>query len=167
MNICMVGYGMMGIWHSEALKKTNAVLHTVVGRRPDASKEFAERYGYKKWTVSLEEALADSVNTVAVRLLLQNGGPKAVAATALRMGIADKLPKVDPSKYQQPRKTISASTPAAQEMFTVRLRYKQPEGDTSVLREVPLANRGGEFAAASKDLRFAAAVASHAVGDDK
>ncbi|MBL8688403.1 MAG: Gfo/Idh/MocA family oxidoreductase [Rhodospirillaceae bacterium] len=59
MNICMVGYGMMGIWHSEALKKTNAVLHTVVGRRPDASKEFAERYGYKKWTVSLEEALAD------------------------------------------------------------------------------------------------------------
>ena len=42
--------------------------------------------------VSLEEALAESINTVAVRLLLQNGGPKAVAATAARMGIADKLP---------------------------------------------------------------------------
>ena len=59
MNICMVGYGMMGIWHSEALKKTDAVLHTVVGRRTEAAKEFAERFGYRKWTVSLEEALAD------------------------------------------------------------------------------------------------------------
>src|SRR6185312_10235928 len=42
--------------------------------------------------ITMEEALADSVNTVAVRLLLQNGGPKAVAATAARLGIADRLP---------------------------------------------------------------------------
>jgi 2-hydroxy-4-carboxymuconate semialdehyde hemiacetal dehydrogenase len=59
MNVCMVGYGMMGVWHSEALLKTDAVLHTVVGRRPDAAKEFAERYGYRKVAGSLEEALAD------------------------------------------------------------------------------------------------------------
>ncbi|MEI7710063.1 MAG: PBP1A family penicillin-binding protein, partial [Rhodospirillales bacterium] len=42
--------------------------------------------------VSLEEALAESINTVAVRLLLANGGPKSIAATAARLGIADKLP---------------------------------------------------------------------------
>jgi penicillin-binding protein 1A len=42
--------------------------------------------------VSLEEALADSINTVSVRLLLQNGGPKAIAATAARLGVMDKLP---------------------------------------------------------------------------
>jgi penicillin-binding protein 1A len=42
--------------------------------------------------ITLEEALADSVNTVAVRLLLQFGGPKAIAGTAARLGIADKLP---------------------------------------------------------------------------
>jgi 2-hydroxy-4-carboxymuconate semialdehyde hemiacetal dehydrogenase len=59
MNVCMVGHGMMGVWHSEALSKTDAVLHTVVGRRPDAAKEFAERYGYRKVAGSLEEALAD------------------------------------------------------------------------------------------------------------
>ncbi|MFM9843803.1 MAG: hypothetical protein ACKVOI_12610 [Dongiaceae bacterium] len=29
MNICMVGYGMMGVWHFEALKKTDAVLQQV------------------------------------------------------------------------------------------------------------------------------------------
>jgi penicillin-binding protein 1A len=42
--------------------------------------------------VSMEEALAQSINTVSVRLLLRSGGPKAVAATAARLGIADKLP---------------------------------------------------------------------------
>jgi 2-hydroxy-4-carboxymuconate semialdehyde hemiacetal dehydrogenase len=57
--VCMVGYGMMGVWHSEALRRTDAVLHTVVGRRPEAAREFAERYGYRKWTLSLDEALAD------------------------------------------------------------------------------------------------------------
>ena len=59
MNVCMVGYGMMGIWHSDALKKTDARLHTIVGRRPEETKAFAQRYGYTKWTVSLDEALAD------------------------------------------------------------------------------------------------------------
>jgi 2-hydroxy-4-carboxymuconate semialdehyde hemiacetal dehydrogenase len=59
MNVCLVGYGMMGVWHSEALLKAAAVLHTVVGRRAEGAKEFAERFGYKKWTLSLEEALAD------------------------------------------------------------------------------------------------------------
>jgi penicillin-binding protein 1A len=42
--------------------------------------------------ISLEEALAQSINTASVRLLMQSGGAKAVAATAQRLGIADKLP---------------------------------------------------------------------------
>ena len=42
--------------------------------------------------VSLEEALAQSLNTVSVRLLLQSGGAKAVAETAARLGITDRLP---------------------------------------------------------------------------
>jgi 2-hydroxy-4-carboxymuconate semialdehyde hemiacetal dehydrogenase len=60
MNICMVGYGMMGVWHSEALlKEAGVTLHTVVGRRADAAQAFAEKYGYRRWTLSLDEALAD------------------------------------------------------------------------------------------------------------
>ena len=66
MNICMVGYGMMGVWHSEALRKTGAVLHTVVGRRADAAQEFAQRFGYKKWTLSLDEALADPAIDIVI-----------------------------------------------------------------------------------------------------
>ena len=40
----------------------------------------------------METALADSINTASVRLLLHAGGPRAVAAVASRLGIADALP---------------------------------------------------------------------------
>ena len=43
--------------------------------------------------ITLEEALAQSINTASVRLLLRSGGARAVAATAARLGIADRLPK--------------------------------------------------------------------------
>lgn len=59
MNICVVGYGMMGGWHSDALAGGEARLHTLVGRRPEAAADFAHRYGYARWTTHLEEALAD------------------------------------------------------------------------------------------------------------
>jgi len=42
--------------------------------------------------ISVEEALAQSINTASVRLLLQAGGPRAVARVAASLGIADKLP---------------------------------------------------------------------------
>ncbi len=42
--------------------------------------------------VTLEEALAQSLNTASVRLLVQAGGPLAVAAVAHRLGITDVLP---------------------------------------------------------------------------
>src|SRR6478609_2164271 len=76
LNICMVGHGMMGVWHSEALQRVNeAQLHTVVGRpqspadatapeptagrKPPSTEAFANTYGYKKWTTDLGEALDD------------------------------------------------------------------------------------------------------------
>jgi penicillin-binding protein 1A len=42
--------------------------------------------------ITLDEALAHSINTVSVRLLTRFGGPKPVAATAARLGITSKLP---------------------------------------------------------------------------
>jgi penicillin-binding protein 1A len=42
--------------------------------------------------ITVEEALAQSINTSAVRLLLQAGGPRVVAGVAARLGIADRLP---------------------------------------------------------------------------
>ena len=43
--------------------------------------------------VTLEEGLAESMNTVSVRLLLMAGGPKAVIAVANRLGINDPIPE--------------------------------------------------------------------------
>ena len=43
--------------------------------------------------VTLEDALAGSLNTAAVRLELRSGGPGAVAEVAHRLGIADRLPQ--------------------------------------------------------------------------
>jgi penicillin-binding protein 1A len=42
--------------------------------------------------ISVQRALALSINTASVRLLLRAGGPRAVAAVAHRLGIADHLP---------------------------------------------------------------------------
>lgn len=42
--------------------------------------------------ITVEEALAQSINTSAVRLMLQAGGPRAVLKLAAKVGIADKLP---------------------------------------------------------------------------
>ena len=60
MNICIIGHGMMGRWHSEALAGRNdCCLHTLVGRRPEPTAAFAAEFGYRKWTTSLTEALND------------------------------------------------------------------------------------------------------------
>lgn len=85
MNICMVGYGMMGVWHSEALKRTDAVLHTLVGRRAEAAAEFAARYGYRKWSTSLAEALADREVDVVV-LATPSEQHEAQAIASLQAG---------------------------------------------------------------------------------
>ena len=66
-NICMVGHGMMGVWHSEALQDAPCVLHRVVGRRAEPTAEFAARFGYRNWSVDLDEALSDpAVDAVVI-----------------------------------------------------------------------------------------------------
>jgi 2-hydroxy-4-carboxymuconate semialdehyde hemiacetal dehydrogenase len=96
LNVCMVGHGMMGVWHSEALRKTDARLHTVVGRppappdpsttptvgrRPPSTAEFAEKYGYEKWSTDLREALADpEVDIVIIAGPSETHADMAVAA---------------------------------------------------------------------------------------
>ena len=66
---------------------------------------------------------------------------------------------VDPLKYQQPSATRS-DVASSGELLTVKLRYKQPEGETSQLLEVPYTDRGTNWPGASRDFKFAAAVAS-------
>ena len=72
---------------------------------------------------------------------------------------------MEPLKYQppQPKPAPEAALidgETSRELLTVKLRWKQPEGDASTLDEVPLVDRGGAFEQASADLRFAGAVAA-------
>jgi Ca-activated chloride channel homolog len=70
------------------------------------------------------------------------------------------LPKVDPLKYQAQAGLEAGTTDRSDflrdELMTVKLRYKAPDGDASKLMTVPVKNRTGELSA---NLGFAAAVA--------
>jgi Ca-activated chloride channel family protein len=63
--------------------------------------------------------------------------------------------KVDHLKYSR----TSPAGAASDESFTVKLRYKQPDGDKSRLLETGVVDAGRSFAEASDDLKFAATVA--------
>jgi Ca-activated chloride channel family protein len=68
------------------------------------------------------------------------------------------VPGVDPLKYQT--KPALASAAGCGELMTVKLRYKEPEGQASKLIEVPVKDDGRSYQNASGDYKFAAAVAA-------
>ena len=69
------------------------------------------------------------------------------------VGVKIDLPGVEPLKYQ----TATKPTAATDEWLTVRMRYKQPDGDVSRELVAVLPSKGER--AMSEDFRFAAAVA--------
>jgi secreted protein with Ig-like and vWFA domain len=90
-------------------------------------------------------------------------------------GEAEKVPGVDPLKYQQPGANLLPEkrdggrdgsspgpglVPASRELLTLKLRYKVPDGDASKLLEFPLKDRAVSFRSASEDFQFAASVVS-------
>jgi Ca-activated chloride channel family protein len=50
--------------------------------------------------------------------------------------------------------------PANDELLTLKIRYKQPDGDTSSKLEFPITDAGQSFAKATDDFKFASSVAS-------
>jgi Ca-activated chloride channel family protein len=50
--------------------------------------------------------------------------------------------------------------PATDELLTLKIRYKQPDGDTSSKLEFPITDGGQSFAKATDDFKFASSVAS-------
>ena len=68
---------------------------------------------------------------------------------------SDYAGKVDELKYQKPEKTVPVSL--SKELLTVKLRYKQPDGDSSKRIEITLADDKANKV--SVDFHFASAVA--------
>lgn len=68
-------------------------------------------------------------------------------------GSGERIPSVDPLKYQ-----VSRDIQDSDEVLTIKVRYKKPDGKTSMLLEKPVKDYGEEIEDASENLRFAAAV---------
>ncbi len=72
-------------------------------------------------------------------------------------GVAASVPGVDPLKYQDAGRASAAA--GSGELLTVKLRYKEPDGERSRLQSVAV-KRGEPSQKASASLRFASAVAA-------
>ncbi len=81
---------------------------------------------------------------------------------AKESGVFFAPPKLDAASEAESSRREKDSRPrgAANELLTIKLRYKQPDADKSSLIEMPLSDDGRAFAKASTDFRFAASVAS-------
>ena len=69
--------------------------------------------------------------------------------------------EVDDLKYQ--KRVEPTKGGASEEITTVKLRYKKPDGDKSKLLEIPITDDGKPFQKASPDYRFAASVAAFGI----
>ncbi|HJW37602.1 MAG TPA: von Willebrand factor type A domain-containing protein [Candidatus Udaeobacter sp.] len=72
---------------------------------------------------------------------------------------AASVPPVDPLKYSLNERPTSTQSTVSNEMLTVKLRYKKPDGNKSELVERAVTDTPGKFENAPADLKFAAAVA--------
>jgi len=72
---------------------------------------------------------------------------------------AASVPPVDSLKYSSDERSASAPSTFSDEMLTVKLRYKKPNGDKSELIERAVTDTGAGFENGPVDLKFAAAVA--------
>ncbi len=68
---------------------------------------------------------------------------------------------VDPLKYQStPTPPPAPDTAASRDLLTLKLRYKEPQGEKSRLLEITLTDPATSLEQSSEDFRFAAAVAA-------
>lgn len=92
-NVCMVGSGMMGGWHTTALRGTDARLHTLVGRQPEPTRAFADTNGYGRWTTDFADAMADpSTDLVIVAGPSQTHAEMAMAALEAGKHVLVEIP---------------------------------------------------------------------------
>jgi len=71
-------------------------------------------------------------------------------------GSGEKIPSVDPLKYQESKKIEERKY--SDELLTIKVRYKKPDGHTSMLLGKAVKDFNKEIEEASDNLRFAAAV---------
>jgi Ca-activated chloride channel homolog len=74
-------------------------------------------------------------------------------------GSDETTSRIDPLKYQAEKNVKSVKPDVSSELLTIKLRYKKPEGDKSILMERPVQGVLINFEESSENLRFTAAIA--------
>ena len=114
--------------------------------------------GYEKRMLRKQDFNNDKIDAGEI------GAGHTVTALYEIVPAGGEIPKgdVDPLKYQQPAEEKPdryVSSDSSKELLTLKLRYKQPDGDTSRRLEFPVTDGGKSFERASTDFKFATAVA--------
>lgn len=183
--LTVLGYGMGNYKDSkmQVLAEKGNGNHAYIDNLQEANKVLVNEFGATIYTVAKDVKLQIEFNPTKVqsyrligyesRLLnkedfnddTKDAGEMGAGHTVTALyevvpiGVKGNIPgSVDDLKYQ---KNVGTSQDVAYtnspELLTVKLRYKQPDGDTSEKIEVPLVDRGSNDV--SEDFRFAAAVA--------
>lgn len=73
-------------------------------------------------------------------------------------GTGNERPAIDPLKYQGSREPVAKRNDSSDEYLTIKLRYKKPDGNTSMLLEKAVRGYITDIEDVSDNLKFAAAV---------
>ena len=87
------------------------------------------------------------------------GAGHTVTALYEIVPVGSARPLIDDLKYQPQKTTASLQQFIANDVLTVKLRYKEPQGSRSQLLTQALSGQSAPMASSSADFRFAAAVA--------
>jgi Ca-activated chloride channel family protein len=182
--LTVLGYGIGNYKDSkmEILANKGNGNHAYIDSESEAKKVLVSEFGGTVFTIAKDVKLQIEFNPAKVqgyrligyenRLLnkedfnddkkdageLGSGHTVTALYEIIPAGIEDEfLKKVDDLKYQKKAKT--SKTSGADEILTVKFRYKEPTGSQSKLIEHPLIDHAIAFEDASENFRFAASVA--------
>jgi Ca-activated chloride channel family protein len=115
--------------------------------------------GYEKRMLRKEDFNNDKVDAGEIGAGHTVTALYEVVPVGAAINLAASAPPVDPLKYSSDDKPTSTRSSSSNEMLTVKLRYKKPDGDKSELVERAVTDTDEKFENAPVDLKFAAAVA--------
>ncbi|NIJ53634.1 YfbK domain-containing protein [Dyadobacter arcticus] len=181
--LSVVGFGMGNYKdsHIETLADKGNGNYAYIDNIQEARKVFVQEFGGTLFTIAKDVKIQIEFNPAhvqAYRLIgyenraLKNeefhddkkdagdmGSGHSVTAIyeIIPVGIKSSfLSQTDALKYQ---KTDASEIGKTDEMLTVKVRYKNPDNEKSVLFDLPVKNVSKAFSACSQDLQFASAVA--------